>query len=311
MNKKYMSGFRKLMLFLSFLSLGILSALLWFQIANKSSSAEEEALKAELNEFKYALSIYESLITLDGHTLSTDNFDDISEKYNELFREIDSLGVLREEWINNRLSYIENSNMSVDEQNLAINQLKQQVRFLRLKRDSIHTDYNEVANQLNHSKIRLDKLQDSIDILLFENKRIKDRKDKIRVITFTIKSGKKIHYLGEVENEMANGNGVGIWNNGNIYRGEWKNNMRHGEGTYEWFEGDKYVGEFVSGDIEGESIYYWKSGERYEGKFKSNRRNGQGTLFDPDGNVKFKGLWKDDTTVICLKLINTHYELYR
>ena len=48
---------------------------------------------------------------------------------------------------------------------------------------------------------------------------------------------------------------------------------------------------------EGTGIYYWNTGEKYEGQWKNDKRNGQGTLYDKDGNVKLEGEWNNDELV--------------
>lgn len=121
-----------------------------------------------------------------------------------------------------------------------------------------------------------------------------EKKDRVKVLQFESMSGQNIYYLGEVQDGKANGAGVGIWPTGSIYRGFWKNNRRHGEGTIESHNGEKYEGQWTEGKREGEGVYYWPTGERYDGEWKNNRRNGHGTLYDPDGNVKIKGMWKND-----------------
>jgi hypothetical protein len=122
-------------------------------------------------------------------------------------------------------------------------------------------------------------------------------RDKIKVITFMSSKGKKVHYLGEVVNEKAEGGGIGIWSTGGMYQGDWENNQRYGEGRYEWSNEHVYVGEFKNDVREGEGIYYWPSGERYEGEWIADKRSGLGTLYDKNGNIQYEGKWKNDKVV--------------
>jgi hypothetical protein len=128
--------------------------------------------------------------------------------------------------------------------------------------------------------------------------REKDKKltvqDRIRVISFTTSKGAKIHYLGEVDDNKANGGGVGIWSTGSLYRGQWKDNLRHGKGHYEWPNGHIYDGEYLNDKREGQGVYLWPSGEKYDGEWKDDKRNGFGTLYDMDGNIQFEGQWEND-----------------
>jgi len=142
-----------------------------------------------------------------------------------------------------------------------------------------------------------DSLQTRMEDMIAEMKRKEKelgKKEQVQVISFSSTKGQKIHYLGEVRDGKANGGGVGIWTTGSVYRGQWRNNLRHGEGSFEWADGERYEGTYVDGIREGFGKYHWPSGDRYEGQWKGDRRNGQGTLFDMDGNVRFKGEWKDD-----------------
>ncbi|MFN3528488.1 MAG: MORN repeat-containing protein [Bacteroidia bacterium] len=123
------------------------------------------------------------------------------------------------------------------------------------------------------------------------------KKERVKVISFPGSKGATVHYMGEVVDGKANGGGIGIWTTGSIYRGEWRNNLRHGKGSFSWKDGERYEGTYVDGRREGEGTYYWPSGERYEGMWMSDQRNGQETLFDLDGNVRYKGEWKDDKPV--------------
>ena len=129
---------------------------------------------------------------------------------------------------------------------------------------------------------------------LIQNKKISAGKDNIQVISFKGVRGNKIHYIGEVKDNKANGNGIGIWVTGSVYKGEWKNNIRHGQGFHEWPDGEKFDGTYVDGKRKGFGKYYWPNGERYEGQWVDDKRNGKGILFDPDGNIRFEGNWADD-----------------
>ncbi len=122
-------------------------------------------------------------------------------------------------------------------------------------------------------------------------------KDKVQVITFMSSKGKKVHYIGEVVNEKANGGGIGIWSTGGKYQGDWENNQRHGEGRYEWSNDHVYEGEFKNDVREGEGTYFWPTGERYEGEWADDKRSGLGTLYDKNGNIQYQGKWKNDKVV--------------
>lgn len=155
---------------------------------------------------------------------------------------------------------------------------------------------NDSIRQISH------KQSDSLSSKITElSRQIRDRnrsleeKEQLKVTVFKNTDGATIHYIGRVDNNMANGTGTGIWEStGGVYKGEWRNNQRHGLGVYTWADGEQYEGEFKEDKREGKGSYTWPSGERYEGNWKNNQRYGQGTLYDLDGNISYEGLWEDD-----------------
>lgn len=171
-------------------------------------------------------------------------------------------------------------------------------------KDNYLTDYhkfNKMIDSLNKISTRTqDSLLNKITDLkeqLIQSKKLSTGKENIQVISFKGVRGNKIHYIGEVKDNKANGNGIGIWVTGSVYKGEWKNNIRHGQGFHEWPDGEKFEGTYVDGKRKGFGKYYWPNGERYEGQWVDDKRNGKGTLFDPDGNIRFEGNWTDDKPV--------------
>eukprot|EP00554_Chaetoceros_debilis_P008298 CAMPEP_0194100316 /NCGR_PEP_ID=MMETSP0150-20130528/1213_1 /TAXON_ID=122233 /ORGANISM="Chaetoceros debilis, Strain MM31A-1" /LENGTH=716 /DNA_ID=CAMNT_0038786661 /DNA_START=340 /DNA_END=2490 /DNA_ORIENTATION=- len=54
-------------------------------------------------------------------------------------------------------------------------------------------------------------------------------------------------YHGEWCGDVAHGNGMKQYSNGDYYLGEFIDDMRHGYGIYKWSNGDVYEGEFVDG----------------------------------------------------------------
>ena len=52
------------------------------------------------------------------------------------------------------------------------------------------------------------------------------------------------------------------------YVGEWENNQANGQGTYTWVSGDKFVGEFKNGEKNGKGTFKFADGDVYEGMFK-------------------------------------------
>jgi hypothetical protein len=109
--------------------------------------------------------------------------------------------------------------------------------------------------------------------------------------------GMYVNYVGQLKNGAAEGNGVGIYASGSVYRGQWKNGLRHGEGIFEWADGEKYEGEYVEDARQGYGTYYWSNGLRYEGQWINDKREGTGTLYDKNNKIVAEGAWKNDKVV--------------
>lgn len=118
-------------------------------------------------------------------------------------------------------------------------------------------------------------------------------KPDFRKLEFYSKAGNKTTYFGAVENDRANGKGMGYYTTGNMYVGNWKDNLKHGEGgVFRWISGERYEGGYVKDKRAGYGVYFWANGEKYEGEWEDDQRSGIGTLFDRDNNIKLKGEWK-------------------
>ncbi|WP_160171950.1 MORN repeat-containing protein [Schleiferia thermophila] len=163
--------------------------------------------------------------------------------------------------------------------------------------DSLKTQLSALKYTSNNTTFLIDSLlqvqkkciRDSLEEYT-QNKKSK----QYDTLNFVSSTGNLVRYFGEVNNNKANGRGVGIWSTGGYYYGFWKNNFRHGKGVYIWKNGDKYDGDFYDDQREGYGIYYWTSGEKYVGNWKKNMRSGHGTLYGPDGKVKYSGNWSED-----------------
>ncbi len=115
------------------------------------------------------------------------------------------------------------------------------------------------------------------------------------------KKGEPVNFLGEIRNGKANGKGVAVWKNGSTYQGDWKDNLRHGRGVFTWVDGEKYSGEYRNDLRHGEGVYTAKTGERYEGEWADDKRHGEGRLYDKQGKLRLRGIWKADKLVKTIK----------
>ena len=113
-------------------------------------------------------------------------------------------------------------------------------------------------------------------------------------LTFTTTKGSKAHYVGEVKNGRAHGEGIGLLKSGSRYEGEWENNMRHGKGSFYWPDGEYYIGEYKNDKRHGQGTYYWTNGEKYVGGWANDQRSGHGTFLSKDGEIVAQGIWKED-----------------
>lgn len=118
-----------------------------------------------------------------------------------------------------------------------------------------------------------------------------------KYITFKSTKGNRLHYVGGVKNNKANGYGIAILDSGSRYEGEWQNNKRHGQGSFYWIDGEHYEGTYKNDLRSGQGSYYWTNGEKFVGNWEMDMRNGEGTFYDKDGKVLTSGIWEDDKLV--------------
>ncbi|MBX2979281.1 MAG: hypothetical protein KF905_08310 [Flavobacteriales bacterium] len=123
-----------------------------------------------------------------------------------------------------------------------------------------------------------------------------------RVLRFpNEKKGATVIYLGEVENDKANGQGFGVWSTGSTYEGEWKDNLRHGYGEFSWQDGEHFSGHYQHDLRNGFGIYHWKNGQRWEGNWKDDMRHGDGVLYEANGKERVRGTWELDKLKVTVK----------
>ena len=82
-------------------------------------------------------------------------------------------------------------------------------------------------------------------------------------------------YKGEWEEDMASGEGVLAYSNGDVYDGAWKNNLRDGRGKFTCKK-DGYI---------------------YDGAWGRGRKSGIGSITMPGTNDVFKGEFMDGRLV--------------
>ncbi len=247
--------------------------------------------RATIREQEHLSELMARLVETDGKVIVEGRYDEALADYTAL---LDSLPPNLRSTVRGRMERLNSvvrdrlsGESDTDTRDLLLDQYRRTIMELETR-----------SAQLQGRMARMsDSLENRMETMLADMSRKESelgRKERVQVITFNSTKGPRIHYLGEVRDGKAWGGGVGIWSTGSLYRGDWRNNLRHGQGSFEWVDGERYEGTYVNDIREGKGTYHWPSGERYEGQWKNDRRNGQGTLFDMDGNVRFKGDWKDD-----------------
>ena len=68
-------------------------------------------------------------------------------------------------------------------------------------------------------------------------------------------------------------------------------NCTTGQGIYIYENGNIYTGEFSNGRRQGSGICYFSDGTEYKGSWKNDQMDGKGTISYPDGRVQ-NGIWK-------------------
>tara|TARA_R110002096_G_scaffold238027_6_gene429365 strand:+ start:3812 stop:4573 length:762 start_codon:yes stop_codon:yes gene_type:complete len=213
-------------------------------------------------------------------------FDVAFDLYRQLVKEDNYKGILQ-----SRSKFIER-----------YNDLRQRANedLVIVKVDS--TAEKSLANKIEILKTSHHLTVDSLSELF--QRKIEVLNDKLSIkpilkeLSFYSIHGTKTIYFGEIQNNKANGEGMGYYRSGNVYIGTWKNNLREGKsGTYYFLNGDRYEGNYLKDRREGTGTYYWASGDRYEGEWLNDKRNGYGVLYGSDNKVKMKGTWKNDELI--------------
>ena len=102
-------------------------------------------------------------------------------------------------------------------------------------------------------------------------------------------------YEGELINNIKEGNGKFIYNNGEFYVGQFKNNKFNGKGVLFYDKTKiKYEGDFFNDKYNGSGKLFYKNGEFYIGQFKEGKKNGKGTEYYKDKKIKYKGEFSND-----------------
>ena len=78
-----------------------------------------------------------------------------------------------------------------------------------------------------------------------------------------------------------------------LYKGTFFENSFHGFGTLITSKG-QYEGEFLRGMKNGYGTFVWKNQAKFEGRYHNDKKNGQGRMYNPRGQLVIAGKWIDD-----------------
>ena len=94
---------------------------------------------------------------------------------------------------------------------------------------------------------------------------------QIILIVFLAGCGNKSEDVGDLKNELPDGKGIMIYEDGSKYDGEWKEGQKDGKGTFTASDGMKYVGEFKHGKNHGHGSLIFPDGEMWDGEFREDK----------------------------------------
>ena len=104
-------------------------------------------------------------------------------------------------------------------------------------------------------------------------------------------------YIGEVKegtDDTEHGIGITVYSWGCINEGYWKDGQLDGRGRRIYDSGGYYIGELEGGNYNGEGTMYNCNGNKnYEGGWKDDKYNGQGTKYRYNGDKEYEGGWEN------------------
>ena len=98
-----------------------------------------------------------------------------------------------------------------------------------------------------------------------------------------------IKYEGDFKNNVIDGNGKYIWENGSYYIGQWIKGLKHGKGKL-YYENNniKYDGDYKMDLFDGYGKYIDQNGEYFIGQW-SNGMKVKGIIYSKDNKVLYEG----------------------
>jgi hypothetical protein len=138
-------------------------------------------------------------------------------------------------------------------------------------------------------------------IIIYNNGNV--YKGEVDVLNGNLKHGygEMLYKNGDVfatkwKNDLAQGAGIYISNDGLYIQGNWKNGLLNcnTKSIVKYPDGDYYNGQLYNNSINGYGIFTYVDGEVYDGEFINGVRSGYGTIYFRNGYI-YKGYWENDT----------------
>ena len=100
-------------------------------------------------------------------------------------------------------------------------------------------------------------------------------------------------FIGEFDNNKANGYGIFKSSRNTAYEGYWKNDSQYSIGIEIWEDNSFYKGDFSYGKKNGIGSYFWPDKSYYKGEWKDNLINGYG-IYVFSSNKIYRGEFKNN-----------------
>ena len=147
---------------------------------------------------------------------------------------------------------------------------------------------NKINIIINENKKYFDLIRNDISSL---SNQINKRFDELNINQ--INSHNDDEYVGQFMNELKEGKGIYLYNNGTKYEGDFKNGKKDGKGIKYYTDGNRYEGDYKNGKKEGKGITYYNDGSRYEGDYKIGKKEGKGIYYYTNGD-RYEGDFKNN-----------------
>lgn len=142
--------------------------------------------------------------------------------------------------------------------------------YKKLKKEFNNLLNNESKSEnKSHDEISVLKqnYEEKIEKLIQEKQYLEKSTLKNGYLSFKSENGAEINYVGEIENNLADGYGIAIFSSGFRYEWQWKEGKKEGFGVYYYKNHEKYEGNFLNGKRDGKGTYYFSNGNKYTGEW--------------------------------------------